>query len=137
MLADLARHFGPVAEKSGEGLSAKLRGMIDDGFKVSAVEYNRARDQSELLYALLAELFERYVAILTPSARGPAPHGLDATGDPIFCTLWTYLGVPAINLPLLEVDGMPLGVQLVGPRRDDARLLRTARWLVETLKQNE
>jgi Asp-tRNA(Asn)/Glu-tRNA(Gln) amidotransferase A subunit family amidase len=129
MLADLARHFGPLAEKSGDGLSAKLRGMIEDGFKISAVDYNRARDQCELLYAMLAELFDRYVALVTPAARGPAPLGLESTGDPIFCTLWTYLGVPAVNLPLLEVDGMPLGVQLVGPRRDDARLLRTARWL--------
>jgi Asp-tRNA(Asn)/Glu-tRNA(Gln) amidotransferase A subunit family amidase len=38
--------------------------------------------------------------------------------------------MPAVSLPLLESDGLPLGVQLVGARRDDARLLRTARWLV-------
>ena len=43
------------------------------------------------------------------------------------------MGTPAVTLPLLEVDGMPLGVQLVGARRDDGRLLRTARLLVEQL----
>ena len=59
-----------------------------------------------------------------------APAGLDSTGSPVFCTLWTYCGTPAITLPLMEdPNGLPLGVQLVGRRGDDARLLRTARWL--------
>ncbi|HXG15007.1 MAG TPA: amidase family protein, partial [Calidithermus sp.] len=83
----------------------------------------------------LRELFEqRYDAILTPAAPGTAPAGLESTGDPVFCTLWTLLGMPALNVPLLEGDnGLPLGVQLVGPRHGDARLLRTARWLVGRL----
>jgi len=65
-----------------------------------------------------------------PAAPGPAPKGLASTGDPSFCTLWTLCGMPAISLPLLQsANGLPLGVQLVGPRLGDARLLRTARWL--------
>ena len=69
-------------------------------------------------------------AILTPSAPGPAPLGLESTGDPSFCTLWTLAGMPALTLPLMNAtNGMPIGVQLVGPRHGDARLLRTARWL--------
>ena len=69
-------------------------------------------------------------AILTPAAPGTAPAGLDATGDPSFCTLWTLAGMPAITLPLMQgANGLPIGVQLVGPRGGDARLLRTARWL--------
>jgi Asp-tRNA(Asn)/Glu-tRNA(Gln) amidotransferase A subunit family amidase len=51
----------------------------------------------------------------------------------VFCAFWTYLGVPAVVLPLLESDGLPIGVQLIGARRDDGRLLRTARWLVQSL----
>ena len=79
----------------------------------------------------LAELFqERCDAILTPSAPGSAPLGLESTGDPSFCTLWTLAGMPALTLPLMNAaNGMPIGVQLVGPRQGDARLLRTARWL--------
>jgi Asp-tRNA(Asn)/Glu-tRNA(Gln) amidotransferase A subunit family amidase len=82
------------------------------------------------------ELFmERYDAILTPAAPGTAPKGLAATGDPSFCTLWTLCGMPAISLPLMQgADGLPLGVQLVGRRGFDARLLRTARWLVEATR---
>ena len=73
---------------------------------------------------------ERYDAILTPAALGTAPKGLGSTGDPAFCTLWTLLGMPALSLPLMQgANGLPLGVQLVGRRNFDARLLRTARWL--------
>jgi Asp-tRNA(Asn)/Glu-tRNA(Gln) amidotransferase A subunit family amidase len=52
----------------------------------------------------------------------------------VCCTLWTLTGLPALSLPLLTGEGgMPLGVQLVGPVGDDARLLRTAQWLVQKL----
>ena len=79
-------------------------------------------------------VFDEYDAILTPAAPGEAPRGLDSTGNPVFCTTWTYLGTPAVTLPLLQSEaGLPLGVQLVGRRGNDARLLRTARWLVKTV----
>jgi Asp-tRNA(Asn)/Glu-tRNA(Gln) amidotransferase A subunit family amidase len=72
---------------------------------------------------------------LTPAARfRPAPKGLGSTGNPVFCSFWTYLGVPAVTLPLLEVDGLPMGVQLIGARRDDGRLLRTAQQLARRLE---
>ena len=68
-----------------------------------------------------------------PFAR-TAPAGLESTGEPTFCTLWTMLGLPAVSLPLLQgANGLPLGVQLVGPRHGDGRLLRTARWLAESV----
>jgi Asp-tRNA(Asn)/Glu-tRNA(Gln) amidotransferase A subunit family amidase len=84
----------------------------------------------------LEKIFERYDAILTPAAPGEAPLGLDSTGDPVFSTLWTYCGVPALTLPVLTgSNGMPIGVQLVGRRLYDGRLLRTARWLCERLRE--
>jgi Asp-tRNA(Asn)/Glu-tRNA(Gln) amidotransferase A subunit family amidase len=87
------------------------------------------------LQAAFEELFtQEYDAILTPSATGPAPEGLGATGDPSFCSLWTLTGLPALSMPLLQAsNGLPVGVQLVGRRNFDARLLRTARWLTEQL----
>ena len=49
---------------------------------------------------------------------------------------WTLAGTPAVTLPLFEADsGLPMGVQLIGRRGDDARLLRTARWLTERVEQ--
>ena len=78
-----------------------------------------------------AEIFREFDALLTPSAPGTAPQGLASTGDPAFCTLWTLCGMPAITLPLMRGEnGLPMGVQLVGPQHGDARLLRPARWRV-------
>lgn len=132
MNADLAKSFAPYYARGKDELSAVLRKMIESGQEVGAVDYNRAVDWMGVLNAGLERLFERYDAILTPAAMGEAPAGLDSTGSPVFCTLWTYCGTPAVTLPLMEgPNGLPLGVQLVGPRGDDARLLRTAAWLVQ------
>jgi Asp-tRNA(Asn)/Glu-tRNA(Gln) amidotransferase A subunit family amidase len=136
MLADLAKNFAGYYRRGPDKLSDILRGMVEEGQSTLAVDYNVAVDWIELLNAGLDEVFTRYDAILTPAAPGEAPVGLDATGDPAFCTLWTLCGTPAITLPLMEGrTGLPLGVQLVGRRGDDARLLRTARWLSEHVEQ--
>jgi Asp-tRNA(Asn)/Glu-tRNA(Gln) amidotransferase A subunit family amidase len=73
--------------------------------------------------------------VLTPATTGVAPKGLKQTGSPEFCTIWTYLGMPALSLPLLEdKSGMPLGIQIVGEKFDDSRLLRTSNWLINKVK---
>jgi Asp-tRNA(Asn)/Glu-tRNA(Gln) amidotransferase A subunit family amidase len=132
--ADLARNYGRYYERDKSLLSERLRLMIEEGMSVRAVDYNRAVDNMAVLNAGLEKLFERYDVILTPAAPGEAPVGLEATGDPAFSTLWTYCGVPALTLPLLTgSNDMPIGVQLVGRRFYDGRLLRSARWLSETL----
>jgi Asp-tRNA(Asn)/Glu-tRNA(Gln) amidotransferase A subunit family amidase len=135
MLADIARSYAPYYDRDPAGLSEKLRGMVEEGLTIKAVDYARALDGIAVLEAGLERLFERYDAIVTPAAPGEAPVGLESTGDPVFSTLWTYCGVPALTLPLLTgPNGMPVGVQLVGRRFYDGRLLRTARWLSERLR---
>ena len=132
MNADLAKSFAGYYEKGKDKLTDVLKAMIEDGQKVTAVDYNKAVDGREFLNDGLDGVFDRYDAILTPATVGEAPAGLDSTGSPIFNTLWTYCGTPAITLPLMAgPNGLPLGVQVVGRRGDDARLLRTARWLAE------
>ena len=130
MLADIARSFAGYEERGAEQISERLRSMMAQGREVRAVDYSAALDWIEIMNAGLEKLFERYDALVTPAAPGEAPAGLDATGDPAFATIWTYCGVPAITLPLLTgSNGLPVGVQLVGRRMFDGRLLRTARWL--------
>lgn len=136
MLADFAKNFSAYYRRGADRLSDILRSMIEEGQGTLAVDYNVAVEWIELLNAGLAEIFSRYDAILTPATPGEAPAGLEATGDPSFCTLWTLCGTPAITLPLMEgSNGLPIGVQLVGRRGDDGRLLRTARWLARNVEE--
>jgi len=117
-------------EHGKERMSARLCQIIERGREIAAVQYLQALAQRQALLGELDAILRDYDAILTPAATGVAPKGLEATGNPIFCSIWTLLGVPALTLPLLQNGaGLPLGVQLIGAKFDDARLLRTARWL--------
>jgi Asp-tRNA(Asn)/Glu-tRNA(Gln) amidotransferase A subunit family amidase len=133
--AEVAVNFAPEYEQGRDKLSARLREIIEHGQQVAAADYIRALARIPLLNINLEEIFDRYDAILTPTAPGEAPLGLEATGNPVFCTAWTLLGTPAITLPLLRgSNGMPIGVQLVGLRGNDGRLLRTAQWLSDLVE---
>jgi Asp-tRNA(Asn)/Glu-tRNA(Gln) amidotransferase A subunit family amidase len=134
---ELATNFGPLLDKSPELISKILTDQIEEGRRTRAVDYMAALNAREALYAIVRELFLTRGTILTPAALGPAPKGLSTTGDPVFCGFWTYLGTPAVTLPLREAEGLPMGVQLVGPRRDDGRLLRSAKWLVRHVESEE
>jgi Asp-tRNA(Asn)/Glu-tRNA(Gln) amidotransferase A subunit family amidase len=130
MEADIAIAFEAEYERGREQLSSSLRGQIERGRAITARDYRRALDHVESVDAAFDTVFDQFDAVLTPATLGTAPAGLDSTGDPVMCTLWTFAGQPAVSLPLLHgSNGLPLGVQLVGRRDDDARLLRTARWL--------
>jgi Asp-tRNA(Asn)/Glu-tRNA(Gln) amidotransferase A subunit family amidase len=130
MEADIARNFHELYERGRSQLSESLRGQIERGRQVSAIDYNNALDRMHATGEAFDEIFDHCDVLLTAAAAGPAPLGLESTGSPAFCTLWTFTGMPAVTLPLLRAgNGLPMGVQLVACRGDDARLLRTARWL--------
>lgn len=128
--SDIARNYGPIADANSDRITAKLKEIIAEGRTFSAAQYADARAKAEPLYQTLADLIAGYDVILTPAAQGVALKGLTATGSPMFNALWTYLGMPCISLPLLTIDGLPLGVQLVGRRGADGALLRIADWLM-------
>ncbi|HUS53272.1 MAG TPA: amidase [Thermohalobaculum sp.] len=125
----MARYYGPLSDQYGPLMSPRLTQHVAEGREISAAAYREAVANRETARTGLAPIFARFDAILTPSSPGPAPEGHLSTGQAIFNAFWTYTGVPCVNLPLLEVDGMPMGVQLVGPKGADGALLRTARWL--------
>lgn len=135
MEAEIAGSFDDEYERGRERLSPSLCAQIERGRAVTAVAHRAALARAERLRDSFESVFEHVDALLTPAALGTAPAGLESTGDPIMCTLWTYLGLPAISLPLLHGEnGLPIGVQLVGRPGDDARLLRTARWVVKAVE---
>jgi Asp-tRNA(Asn)/Glu-tRNA(Gln) amidotransferase A subunit family amidase len=131
-MADRFRHEWAHARA---GLSPRVQGRVERGLATSGSDYLGAVAGAAGLAGDMDALLERrYDAILTPPAAGTAPRGLESTGDPMFCAVWTMCGMPAVTLPLMTgASGLPLGAQLVGPRGGDARLLRTARWLVDRL----
>jgi Asp-tRNA(Asn)/Glu-tRNA(Gln) amidotransferase A subunit family amidase len=135
MEADIAANYEADYERGADKLSDTLKELIERGRSVKAVDYIKSLARIPVVTEALDEIFDRYDAILTPAVAGAAPHGLESTGSPMYCTLWSYCGMPAISLPLLQSgNGLPVGVQLVGRVGDDARLLRTARWLVDAIK---
>ena len=136
MEAEMAVNLEKEWSAGRDQLSAPLRALIERGREVRALDYQRALRGAQSLIEGFEDLFlERYDAILTPAAPGSAPKGLASTGDPAFCTLWSLTGMPAVTLPMLQdAAGLPIGVQLVGRRHFDGRLLRTARWLRDRLE---
>jgi Asp-tRNA(Asn)/Glu-tRNA(Gln) amidotransferase A subunit family amidase len=131
MLAEMAYRLGRVVDRGGDAISEILRKLVADGRAIGAVAYQQAVDDAKNFANALGEYLEDCNAIITPATTGVAPKGLDTTGNPAFCTLWTLSGLPSLALPLLAgEDDLPLGVQLVGAPHDDARLMRTANWLI-------
>ena len=136
MESDMAQSFSAEYKSSKNKLSDKIIEAIERGMKYTSVEYNDARSKIEVANAYFNQFFHDYDAILTPSANGEAPKGLESTGDPIFSTIWTFCGMPSISLPLLQgKNGLPVGIQLVSSLYDDERLFRNASWLTSKIKK--
>ncbi|MCW5729718.1 MAG: amidase [Alphaproteobacteria bacterium] len=116
-----------LAGEPAEGLSPALAARLARGRSHGAFDYARARRFAASLAPALDEAFFAYEAFLAPASAGPEGEGAE---DAAFSAIWTLCGLPCVTLPLLQDErGRPIGVQLIGARGNDARLLRTARWL--------
>lgn len=129
MASEMVPHYGPLIDASPEKASSMLKARLDAARQVAAGDYVEALLARGRINDSLISLLDRYDAVLCLPAPGPAPRGFATTGSAVFNGLWTYLGAPCVTLPRLSVDGLPLGVQLVGKPGEDGKLLRTARWL--------
>jgi Asp-tRNA(Asn)/Glu-tRNA(Gln) amidotransferase A subunit family amidase len=134
MAAEMAHNLGGMIARGGEtGSSAALRALIAEGGETNALRYLAACTSALRYRQAIAEVLSDFDALVTPATAGVAPVG-EATGSPVFNSLWSLAGVPAVTMPLLtgEAD-LPLGLQMIGAPGDDARLLRTAGWLEDRL----
>ena len=135
---DMANNFQLYYKKYKKKLSKEMVSAIERGLKNSATEYAEAIDFMKRSYDSYKEVFEDYHGVLTPASSGVAPKGLGNTGSPEFSTVWTYLGLPSISLPLLTgKNDLPLGIQLIGDKHDDLRFLGVASWVEKNCKQND
>lgn len=116
-------------------MSPRLVSIIEEGFKTPQEEYAKQRKFAEECRNSVNDIFGDFDAIICPSAPGEAPAGM-ATGDPIFQVVWTLLGVPVLNLPVgTGPTRLPVGVQLIGRRHDDAKVLALGKYLTQRLSQ--
>lgn len=117
-------------------LSQPMQARLAKAHQIPAVDYLLAKARIPHVSTAFEEFFEKYDAILCPAALGSAPQGLESTGNPIMQTVWTFGGLPCVNLPFLsDEQGLPIGVQAVGAFRQDGRLLRSLRWLVKAFDE--
>jgi Asp-tRNA(Asn)/Glu-tRNA(Gln) amidotransferase A subunit family amidase len=105
---------------------ADMANLVQEGLQVESERYDEARAYIGTCQARLSSLYEATPVMLVPAATGPAPFSLASTGDPRMNAPWTALGAPAISIPMAQINGLPLGLQLTADRGDDARVLRTA-----------
>jgi Asp-tRNA(Asn)/Glu-tRNA(Gln) amidotransferase A subunit family amidase len=110
----------------GDRLDAPLANLVRDGLKISMERYDEARGFISASRMRFAEIFKSTPVILTPAAVGPAPLGLESTGDPRMNAPWTALGTPAVSIPMPVASGLPLGLQLTADLGQDARVLQAA-----------
>ena len=133
---DLSNNFQDYYKKSKNKLSKEMQSAISRGMKYTAKEYSEAIDFMKRSYESYNEVFEDYHGVLSPCSTGVADKGLKSTGSADFNKFWSFMGVPAIALPLLQGENnLPLGVQLVGNKYDDLRFLSVARWLESESKK--
>lgn len=134
---EIVQHQGKVFDVHWDKISDTLKPVIERARTISIAEYEDALSLMHAASEYFLIFFRDYDAVITPSALGEAPKFGNGTGDPVCSTIWTLAGLPCVSLPLLTGEnGLPMGIQLIGPYERDDRLLRTASWVLKTLGQN-
>jgi Asp-tRNA(Asn)/Glu-tRNA(Gln) amidotransferase A subunit family amidase len=119
-----------IAYRDRLGMSHKALEQIAKADKLGQDGYRQLLARRAELRSQFEQLATKADAFITLSATGAAPKGITYTGNPIFNVAASVLGVPALTLPVLHDEGLPLGLQLMGPQHGDARLFATAAWIL-------
>jgi Asp-tRNA(Asn)/Glu-tRNA(Gln) amidotransferase A subunit family amidase len=126
--AEAAAAHAPLFPAHAAEYPPKIKELIELGHAISAPVYLAAQAARRQVREAVGAIAARYDAFLLPTIGAPAPRGLGSTGDPSFCSPWSFLGMPAITLPTGVEGGLPLAVQLVAAPWSEARLLAAAAW---------
>jgi Asp-tRNA(Asn)/Glu-tRNA(Gln) amidotransferase A subunit family amidase len=132
---ECVRNYADERLRNPDKVSRELMdGPVKKGLDVTFERYVAAQRKATAFRAHVDALFDEVDALLCPSAPGEAPEGVEFTGDPRFNSIWTLAGTPCVTLPASTGSkGLPLGLQLVGRRHEDDRLLSTAAWVAAHL----
>jgi aspartyl-tRNA(Asn)/glutamyl-tRNA(Gln) amidotransferase subunit A len=128
MAAEAADYHGERFRRRPDDYPPKIAGLIEDGLRLSGAACVAAYNHRADLRREFVPLFEDVSALLTPAAPGLAP-GWETTGDPVFNSPWSYLGLPTVSFPVCaggDRGVLPLAVQLVGKPSGERELLAVA-----------
>jgi Asp-tRNA(Asn)/Glu-tRNA(Gln) amidotransferase A subunit family amidase len=123
-------------DRHRDRIAPPTRELLDAAAGIAAESYDAARRTARLARQAFNELTSEYDVVMTASAPGAAPRGLSTTGSPVFNRLWTLLGAPAVNVPgLVDGDGLPLGIQVVGRFGRDQATLEAATFVESAIRR--
>jgi aspartyl-tRNA(Asn)/glutamyl-tRNA(Gln) amidotransferase subunit A len=128
MYAEAAACHAERFERNAKKFGPNIRQLIQEGLLLPAVAYADARQHQLAFRAAMRSVFGNVDVLITPATPTPAPEGLSSTGDPAFNAPWSHAGLPTIVLPVTLSDGLPCGIQLIGPEWQEDRLLQIAHW---------
>jgi len=132
--AEAAAFHRDLYAKNAADYPKHLGEAVKAGLAIGAVDYLVAQALRRRFRAEMSAIAARYDALVSPVAAGPAPKGLESTGEPYFCAPWTSAGMPSISLPTgVAPDGLPFAMQLTGAPWAEARLLAAAAWIERTI----
>jgi Asp-tRNA(Asn)/Glu-tRNA(Gln) amidotransferase A subunit family amidase len=123
--------FAELQLRHGDQFSAAYRERMAAAAAMTADDYLAALARRDAMRVAFDALAHHVDAVVTLAAPGPAPRGLQSTGNPVFNAVATALRVPAVSLPLMQVEGMPVGVQLIGFAGGEAALSAYAQYLLD------
>jgi len=118
-----------LADRDIEKLSAPARERLETAEKITLAEHRDGLQRRDEIRAGYEELAKDCDGCITLTASGPAPVGLQSTGNPAFTVAASLLGTPALSLPVLKAEGLPLGLQFIGFANRDADAFATSAWL--------
>jgi aspartyl-tRNA(Asn)/glutamyl-tRNA(Gln) amidotransferase subunit A len=129
MGVEAAAFHKPMYEKQAQDYRPKIREMLRQGLETDGTTYSKALERRLRFSADMKVLAEQADVLLTPSTPTAPLADLTNTGDTRFQGPWTSCGLPTITLPAgLAESGLPMGIQLIAPPFEEARLLAIARW---------
>ncbi|KAE9381858.1 amidase family protein [Stipitochalara longipes BDJ] len=113
-----------------------LHGHVENHTKLTRKAQLEAYDGCARLRPVWDEIASKYDAVFTPGVVDEAPVGIESTGDASFCSMWTILQVPALNVPgFAGRNSLPIGLTLVGPRYHDLHVLYAGKAIGEVFEK--
>ncbi len=136
LAAEAARVHAEWYEQFSDLYHAKTADLIERGKSISPATLSEALEACQALCERMTSLMDEHGldGWIAPAAPGPAPLGLESTGDPVMNLPWTHAGLPALNIPTgVTSDGLPFGAQFVGRWDKDEALLAFGKMLERDL----